>query len=180
MGKKLEATALGTTYLRLPIKTRLIEETDDLMALLKEYVMPHLQTGDLLFVSEKIVCITQNRMVPIKSVKTSALARFLSQKVRNHVGTPQFRGYGHGTAPAMQLLIEEAGVLRVLFAAFISAITRPLGIKGAGEGGIAAAGAVIASAVDDALGGACTITQLPITPQYLKAIIDAADAVVRA
>jgi aerobic carbon-monoxide dehydrogenase large subunit len=48
----------------------------------------------------------------------------------------------------------------------------PLGIKGAGEGGIAAVGAVIASAVDDALGGAGTITRLPITPQHLKSLID--------
>jgi carbon-monoxide dehydrogenase large subunit/6-hydroxypseudooxynicotine dehydrogenase subunit gamma len=48
----------------------------------------------------------------------------------------------------------------------------PLGIKGAGEGGVAAVGAVIASAVDDALGGHGDITRLPITPQYLKAVID--------
>jgi aerobic carbon-monoxide dehydrogenase large subunit len=48
----------------------------------------------------------------------------------------------------------------------------PLGIKGAGEGGVAAVGAVIASAVDDALGGIGEIARLPITPQTLKAIID--------
>ena len=49
----------------------------------------------------------------------------------------------------------------------------PLGIKGVGEAGVAAVGAVIASAIDDALGGRGEITRLPITPQYLKAIIDA-------
>src|SRR6185437_5990908 len=49
----------------------------------------------------------------------------------------------------------------------------PLGIKGAGEGGIAAVGAVIASAIDDALGAPGTVTKLPVTPQELKAIIDA-------
>jgi aerobic carbon-monoxide dehydrogenase large subunit len=48
-----------------------------------------------------------------------------------------------------------------------------LGIKGAGEGGIAGVGAVIASAVDDALGDIATITQLPIRPQLLKTLIDA-------
>ena len=51
--------------------------------------------------------------------------------MRNHVGTEKFRGFGHGTPPAMQLLIEEAGYPRTIFAAFISALTRPLGIKGA-------------------------------------------------
>jgi aerobic carbon-monoxide dehydrogenase large subunit len=48
-----------------------------------------------------------------------------------------------------------------------------LGIKGAGEGGIAGVGAVIASAVDDALGGRGAATRLPIRPQYVKTLIDA-------
>lgn len=130
-GKRLENAVAGTRYLRLPIKTRLIKPGNDLNALLDEYVQPYLQKGDLLFVSEKIVCICQNRIIKAAEVKTSWLARVLSKRVRNHVGTPQFRGYGHGTAPAMQLLIDEAGYLRVLFAAAVAAITRPLGIKGA-------------------------------------------------
>lgn len=130
-GRNLDAVARGVRYLRLPIKTRLIEQGDDLFKLITEYAAPHLMLGDLLFISEKVVCVTQGRMVPIKDVKTSALAQFLSTKVRNHVGTPEFRGLGHGTAPAMQLLIEEAGYPRVLFAAAVAALTRPLGIKGA-------------------------------------------------
>jgi len=48
----------------------------------------------------------------------------------------------------------------------------PLGIKGAGESGINGAGAAIASAIDDAIGIPGAITQLPVTPQRLKAIID--------
>lgn len=130
-GKKLEAVVDGVTYLRIPIKTRLIKAGDNLIELLEEYAAPHIQAGDLLFVSEKIVCICQNRIIRSDSVKTSLLARFLASKVRNYAGTPQFRGLGHGTAPAMQLLIEEAGYPRVLLAAFISAITRPLGVGGA-------------------------------------------------
>lgn len=131
-GKELEATVSGIRYLRIPLKTRLIKNGDDLMALLEEYARPLLVPGDLLFVSEKIVCLTQgDRIIRADSVQTSWLARFLATKVRNGAGTPEFKGLGHGTAPAMQLLIEEAGVLRVLFAAAVSAVTRPLGIKGA-------------------------------------------------
>lgn len=130
-GKKLDAVVDSVRYLRLPIKTRLIGTKEILMDLLQEYVAPHLQSGDMLFVSEKIVCITQGRIIHRDAVQTSWLARFLSKRVRNHVGTPQFRGLGHGTAPAMQLLIEEAGYPRVLFAAAVAAITRPIGIKGA-------------------------------------------------
>jgi carbon-monoxide dehydrogenase large subunit/6-hydroxypseudooxynicotine dehydrogenase subunit gamma len=49
----------------------------------------------------------------------------------------------------------------------------PLGIKGAGESGINGVGAAIASAIDNAIGIPGAITQLPVTPQRLKAIIDA-------
>ncbi|HEY6025635.1 MAG TPA: molybdopterin cofactor-binding domain-containing protein, partial [Pseudolabrys sp.] len=46
-----------------------------------------------------------------------------------------------------------------------------LGLKGAGEGGANPVGAAIASAIDDALQWPGAITQLPVTPQRLKALI---------
>jgi aerobic carbon-monoxide dehydrogenase large subunit len=45
----------------------------------------------------------------------------------------------------------------------------PLGVKGAGEAGIAAAGAAIAAAVDDALGRVSAVRQLP--PNRLHALL---------
>ncbi len=48
----------------------------------------------------------------------------------------------------------------------------PLGLKGAGESGINGVGAAIASAIDDAIGIPGAVTQLPVTPQRLKAMID--------
>lgn len=51
----------------------------------------------------------------------------------------------------------------------------PLGVKGAGEGGITAVGAAIASAVDDALGMPMAVTQLPISPNRLHEIISRTD-----
>jgi carbon-monoxide dehydrogenase large subunit/6-hydroxypseudooxynicotine dehydrogenase subunit gamma len=47
-------------------------------------------------------------------------------------------------------------------------------LKGAGEGGINAVGAAIAAAIDDALGMPGAITQLPVTPQRLREILDRA------
>ena len=47
----------------------------------------------------------------------------------------------------------------------------PLGVKGAGEAGIAAAGAAIAAAVDDALGRVGAVRQLPITPSRLHTLL---------
>ena len=47
----------------------------------------------------------------------------------------------------------------------------PMGLKGAGEGGTNAVGAAIAAAIDDALGKPGAITQLPILPQRIWAIL---------
>jgi CO/xanthine dehydrogenase Mo-binding subunit len=46
-----------------------------------------------------------------------------------------------------------------------------LGLKGAGEGGVNAAGAAIAAAIDDALGKPGAVTALPVTPQRIRAIL---------
>jgi aerobic carbon-monoxide dehydrogenase large subunit len=47
----------------------------------------------------------------------------------------------------------------------------PLGLKGAGEGGVNPVGATIASALDDALGVAGAITRLPVTPERLRRLL---------
>jgi CO/xanthine dehydrogenase Mo-binding subunit len=47
----------------------------------------------------------------------------------------------------------------------------PLGLKGAGEGGITPVGAAIASAIDDAIQQPGAITEIPVTPQRLKELI---------
>jgi aerobic carbon-monoxide dehydrogenase large subunit len=49
----------------------------------------------------------------------------------------------------------------------------PLGIKGAGEGGINAVGAAIASAIDDAIGRRGAVTELPVTPRRLMGLLGA-------
>ena len=46
-----------------------------------------------------------------------------------------------------------------------------MGLKGAGEGGINAVGAAIAAAIDDAIGIAGAVTELPITPRRLRTLL---------
>jgi CO/xanthine dehydrogenase Mo-binding subunit len=48
----------------------------------------------------------------------------------------------------------------------------PLGLKGAGEAGVTAVGATIASAIDDAIGAKLAVTALPVTPHALLALIN--------
>ena len=50
----------------------------------------------------------------------------------------------------------------------------PLGIKSVGEGGINGVGAVIAAAIDEAIGIPSGVTRLPATPQRIKALLRAA------
>src|SRR6202012_4576991 len=47
----------------------------------------------------------------------------------------------------------------------------PMGLKGAGEGGANAVGAAVAAAIDDALGAKGAVTELPITPQRLRRLL---------
>jgi len=48
----------------------------------------------------------------------------------------------------------------------------PLGVMGAGEGGINAIGAAIANAVRDALGLAGGVRQLPLTPARVRVLCE--------
>jgi carbon-monoxide dehydrogenase large subunit/6-hydroxypseudooxynicotine dehydrogenase subunit gamma len=48
----------------------------------------------------------------------------------------------------------------------------PLGVKGAGEGGLTAAGAAIAGAVRDALGVPGSVRRLPMTAERVRGLIE--------
>ena len=51
--------------------------------------------------------------------------------------------------------------------------TNPLGLKGAGEGGMLGATAAVANAVADALGADGDVVALPLTPQRVRGLIRA-------
>src|SRR5207302_11495493 len=69
-----------------------------------------------------------------------------------------------GEVPAVEVLVtEDAPPPR-----------NPLGSKSVGEGGINGVGAVIAAAIDDAIGLPGAVTRLPVTPQRLRTLINAA------
>ena len=67
---------------------------------------------------------------------------------------------------------REIPSIQVLLTEDAPSPTNPLGLKGAGEGGTNAVGAAIAAAIDDALGMPGAVTQLPVTPQRLRTILN--------
>jgi carbon-monoxide dehydrogenase large subunit/6-hydroxypseudooxynicotine dehydrogenase subunit gamma len=67
--------------------------------------------------------------------------------------------------------VRETPQIDVLLCEDYTSPLNPLGIKGAGESGITGVGAAIASAIDAAIGLPGAVTQLPVTPQRLKRIL---------
>jgi carbon-monoxide dehydrogenase large subunit/6-hydroxypseudooxynicotine dehydrogenase subunit gamma len=68
--------------------------------------------------------------------------------------------------------LRETPTVEVMLCEDYKSPLNPLGIKGAGESGITGVGAAIASAIDDAIGMPGAVTQLPVTPQRLKRILN--------
>lgn len=124
-GKQLTIAVDNETYARYPMRTHVITEKDNIVDVVTRYAKPHLQPGDMLFISERVVAITQGRAFPIKDIKPSRLAKFLVKFVHK---SPY--GIGLGSPWTMELAIREAGTLRILFAALLSALTKPFGFRG--------------------------------------------------
>ncbi|RAZ34637.1 coenzyme F420-0:L-glutamate ligase [Microbacterium sp. SMR1] len=124
-GKALEVVVDGTSYARIPIRTRVVMPGDDLEAVISEYATSTVQPEDLLFVTEKIVAITQGRSYTLDEIEVRPLARFLSKYVTR---TPY--GIGLGMPETMEMALRECGTPRILFAAAVSAVTKVFGRRG--------------------------------------------------
>jgi hypothetical protein len=124
-GKALTVQVEGSSYARIPIRTRVVMPGDDLDAFVREHAADVVREGDLLFVTEKIVAITQGRSYLVEDIKPRKLAFFLSRYVTR---TPY--GIGLGMPETMEMALRECGTIRILFAAAVSAVTKLFGRKG--------------------------------------------------
>ena len=66
---------------------------------------------------------------------------------------------------------REVPEISILVAEDAPSPLNAFGLEGCGEGGANPVGAVIASAIDDALQRSGAVTQLPITPQRLRPLL---------
>ncbi|NPV44635.1 MAG: hypothetical protein HPY70_11795 [Firmicutes bacterium] len=115
----------GLKYLRIPIKTHLITDKDDIVEVVANYTKDLAQKGDFVVVSESATAITQGRAIPVDSIKPRWLARFLSRYVKK-----VSYGIGLGSPETMEMAIREVGVIRILIAAVIGFIGKLLGRSG--------------------------------------------------
>lgn len=124
-GKKLAIVVESVAWQRLPVRTHVITKDDTIADVIKKYAGPHLLPGDILFISERIVAISQGRAYPIKDIHPSPLAKLLVKFVHK---SPY--GIGLGSPWTMELAIREAGAFRMLIGALAAVVTKPFGLKG--------------------------------------------------
>ncbi|HHY47504.1 MAG TPA: F420-0:Gamma-glutamyl ligase [Firmicutes bacterium] len=107
---------------KIPIRTHVISENDDIVEVVGHYVRDIVRPGDLICVAESVVAITQGRAVLPKDVRPSILANFLCK----------FPGKDGSlaTPPAMQLAIQEVGAPRVVLGSVAAGLGRLIGRKG--------------------------------------------------
>lgn len=115
----------GATYLRLPVKTHVISASDDIVEAIDRYSKDARRPGDTIFVSEKVVAVTQGRAIPVERIRIGPLARLLWRFVRK---VPY--GVGLRSPTSMQCAIDECGRARILLAAAAGALGKLVGRRG--------------------------------------------------
>ena len=130
-GRHLFLEEHGRIWARFPLRSALLSPGSDLVQALSDSIDGlrdrgvAVEDGDLLLVSEKALAISQGRSYPIDDIRVSRAARWLSRFVSHE---PTGIGLAHPTT--MQLAMDEAGTARILGAAAVAAVTRPLGMRG--------------------------------------------------
>ena len=124
-GKNLEVAVDGVTYHRIPIKTHVVMRDDVLLDVVQKYAGKLVKDGDVLFVTEKIVGITQGRAFPLDEISPRPLAVTLSKYV-----TKTSHGIGLGIPETMEMALRECGTPRILLAAAVAAVTKAFGRRG--------------------------------------------------
>ncbi|NJK60503.1 MAG: F420-0:Gamma-glutamyl ligase [Oscillatoriales cyanobacterium SM2_1_8] len=102
----------------LPIRTHLLSPLDDVVEVLRHYVMPHAQTGDVVTIGESPLAIMQGRWRHPSDIYPGWLARRLCYYF--------IRTSSLATACGLQALIDEVGAWRVALAFAVGAIAKGL------------------------------------------------------
>lgn len=123
--RKLRIAVEAAHYDRLPVRTPIVTRQTDLAYLVREYAGPHAQPGDVLFISEKVVAVTQGRAVSETELKIGITARILWRFVAK---VPY--GIGLRRPSSMQCAVNECGAPRIWAAAIVGALGKLVGRKG--------------------------------------------------
>lgn len=115
----------GVRYERYAVKTHFLNKGEDYIEVLRRYVTPLYQPGDVVTLGEKAISMCQGNTVDIKDVHVGFWAKFLS-KFAYHSSS----GSGLSEPHKLQLTIDMRGLPLVLWASFCSAVGKLFGKRG--------------------------------------------------
>ena len=124
-GKNVEIQVGENKYIRHAIQTHDVQLGESYVDLIKKYVVPIYEEGDIVSISEKIISLCQRRIVYKKDVKVTGLAKFLSKfAMRSDAGVGVDNPY------KMQFAINLCGRLKVIWAAIAGGVCKLFGKRG--------------------------------------------------
>ena len=115
----------GVRYERYAVHTHFIERGEDFVEVLRQYVQPLYQPGDIVTLGEKVISMCQNNTVEMKDVRVGFWAKFLSK-----FATHNQNGIGMDEPYKLQLAINMKGLPLILWASFCGAVCRLFGRRG--------------------------------------------------
>ena len=115
----------GVRYERYGIKTHFIERGEDYIEILRRYVSPLYQEGDVVTLGEKVISMCQDNTVEKETVKLGFWAKFLSK-----FATSNSNGIGMDEPYKLQLAINMKGLPLILWGAFWGAVCKVFGKRG--------------------------------------------------
>jgi tetratricopeptide (TPR) repeat protein len=114
---------------KIPVKTRLIREFDNIYEIVDEFTKNIRQEGDIITISSCVAAMTEGRIYSVDTIKPSALAKLVSRFVSQK--SVPFGGAAPLANPyAMEIAIKECGTLKIIIAAIAGIIGKILGKKG--------------------------------------------------
>lgn len=117
-------------YIRIPVFTELITERTDFFDVVKKRTENLIKNGDIISIVSAVAAIADGRVFSVETINVSFLAKFLSKFVSRNKNNPFATTAPLSNPYAMQIAIEEAGILRILFASIIGFIGKIFKIKG--------------------------------------------------
>jgi len=110
------------SLIAVPVRTRLVDRGDDLAAVVAGAVDGIARPKDVICISETAVAIAQGRAISAETIRPSVLAYALSRRAGAMATVNQ--------PESLQLVIDEAGPWKVLFAAVAHVVGRLIGRRG--------------------------------------------------
>ncbi len=115
----------GCSWERIPVETHLVHVKEPLEPLFDKYVKPLLQPGDWIALSEKVVAISEGRVIHQSVIRAGLLARLIVKGVKKYEDD-----VGFSDPRKMQVAIMQAGWLRSALAMAVGGLTKLIGRHG--------------------------------------------------